>query len=561
MKLHPGLLAVFAALSATFPALLVGCKQPTVVMDWRSGADAASPNPERSGPSTGVPSPSSSPDAFVIPETQAPAVPCGGCGPGQSCRDQKCVDDCRSDRAVPCAAPKVCDFITGTCVAPAAGCVLTGNPVVCGGDEFPARCGPGARCEANQKCVPDGGCSRVVCDASNFCRGADCPQAGGGGVQTVTLDAIPDAQAGMQGGVKLGATVKADGLCGLSATFELHRDLELFVSAYNDTGIWRVPLNGMPTKYITETQPIGGVAADRTGTLYYTLQNAGAIRRVRPGPGANPTTEAFAMLPAGAYNLARMTFGPDGNLYAVAAKNVYRFAADGSITQTWMVPASTFLTGIVFDKDGAILVAQHWPTVWRLPPGGNAFATYVDATPTVPANTLVPWNEGMTLGPDGLVYVGIFPSGNLEGIVYRIDPPAKPTRLIGLAEMRRDVPETRYAGVHGVAFGNDGSLFFVNQNTSGATNEPLGQVLARRPSGKIELIARGLNFDWPRGFDGDIVVSQATTASTSAPVDMTGHAGSMLDAPTTPGTYGIRVLVTDPRSGAISEARGSVVVR
>ena len=166
----------------------------------------------------------------------------------------------------------------------------------------------------------------------------------------------------------------------------------------------------------------------------------------------------------------------------------------------------------------------------------------------------------MTLGPDGLVYVGIFPSGNLDGIVYRIDPPARPTRLIGLAEMRRDVPETSYAGVHGVAFGNDGTLYFVNQNTSGSTNEPLGQVLARRPSGKIELIARGLNFDWPRGFDGDIVVSQATTASTSAPVDMTGRAQGTLDAPTTPGTYGIRVLVTDPRSGAISEARGSVQI-
>jgi hypothetical protein len=41
---------------------------------------------------------------------------------------------------------------------------------------------------------------------------------------------------------------------------------------------------------------------------------------------------------------------------------------------------------------------------------------------------------------------------------------------------------------------------------------------------------------------------------------MMGNARSTLDAPTTPGTYGIRVLVTDPRSGAISEARGSVRV-
>jgi hypothetical protein len=462
---------------------------------------------------------------------------------------------------VPCAAPKVCDFITGACVAAEASCVLTGNPVVCGSSEFPPRCGPGSRCDSGRECLPDSGCNKVVCDASNFCRGTDCPQVGGGGVQNVTLDPIADVPAGTRAGVSPRATVKAEGLCGLTATFELRRDLELFVSAYNDRGIWRVPLTGAPSKYIEETDPIGGVAADRNGTLYYTRQSVGAIRRVRAGGGATPVTEVFASMPLSSYQLARMTFGPDGNLYAVAAKSVYRFAADGTVAQTWTVVDSTFLTGIVFDKDGALLVGQHWPTVWRLPPGGTDFAMYVNAGPTVPPDTLVPWNEGMTLGPDGRVYVGIFPSGNLAGIVYRIDGPAMPRRLLGLAEIRRDVPETNFAGVHGVAFGNDGSLYFVNQNTSGSTNEPFGQVLALRPTGKIDLIARGLNFDWPRGYDGDIVVSQATMTSASAPVDPMGHAHGTLDAPATPGTYGVRVLVTDPKSGAISEARGTVVVR
>jgi sugar lactone lactonase YvrE len=538
-------------------AVVVGCNEPAVVATRPPVADAAAPvTPERE-PGAGAPSP----DAFVLPDSPPPAPPCGGCGPGQTCREPTCIDDCRSDRAVPCAAPRVCDFITGACVAPQAGCVLTGTAVACGGAEFPPRCGPGSRCAPDQGCLPDGGCRRVVCDASNFCRGADCPQMGGGGVQSVSLDPVPDATAGAAGGVKLRATVKADGLCGLTVTFELRRDLELFVSAYNDKGIWRVPLAGTPTRYVTEAQPIGGVAADRNGTLYYTVQNAGAIRRVAPGGGAMPATEAFATIPAGSFNLARMTFGPDGNLYAVAAKNVFRFAADGTVTQTWTVDGSTFLTGIVFDRDGSLLVAQHWPTVWRLAPGGAAFTAYLDASPAVPANTLVPWNEGMTLGPDGLVYVGIFPSGNLAGVIYRIDPPARVTRLLGLAEMRRDVPQTMFAGVHGVAFGNDGSLFFVNQNTSGATGEAFGQVLARRPSGKIDLVAGGLNFDWPRGYDGDIVVSQPTAASTSAPVDPAGVAQGTLDAPAAPGSYGIRVLVTDPRSGAISEARATVVVR
>jgi hypothetical protein len=472
------------------------------------------------------------------------------------------VDDCRPGNAVACAAPNTCDFISGRCVPPGAGCVLTGTPVLCGKGEFPPRCGPGSSCEAD-RCAPAAGCAHVVCDASNFCRGTDCPAMGtGGGVKTIMLAPIPEVTAGAAGGVMASATVTAEGLCGLSATFELRKDLELYVSAYNDKGIWRVPVDGggMPSHYITETMPIGGVTADRTGTLYYALQNSGVIRRVRPTAGT-PTAEMFAKVES--ISLARLTFGPDGLLYAVADKRVFRFAADGTVAQMWNIPLSTFLTGIAFDKDGALLAAQHWPMVWRLPPGGTAFAEYLDATPMVDV-TETPWNEGMALGPDGLIHVGVFPVGNQTGMIYVVEPMlpmARPRRLLGLTEMRRDVPETMFAGVHGIAFGGDGTLFFANQNTPTSTNQPVGQVLARRPSGKIELVAKGLNFDWPRGYDGDIVVSQATMQSVSAPIDMTGHTMGTLPAPTTPGTYGVRVLVTDPRTGAIAEARGTVQVR
>ena len=344
-------------------------------------------------------------------------------------------------------------------------------------------------------------------------------------------------------------------------TFELRKDLELYVSAYNDSGIWRVPFTGPPTRYVSENQPIGGVTADRTGALYYTLQDSGAIRRVMPNAAGAPVQQDFVAPTPALSGLARMTFGPDGLLYAVANKDVVRFSAAGAVTQTWTLPGSTFLTGIVFDREGGLLVAQHWPTVWRLAPGGMAFAARLDATPVVPPNTIGPWNEGMALGPDGTIFVGVFPTGNLDGVIYTIDAQARPQRLLGLAEMRRDVPATQFAGVHGLAFGVDGTLYFANQNTASSTRQPLGQVLALRPSGKIELIAAGLNFDWPRGYDGDIVVSQATVASISAPLDNAGRARGTLDAPSTPGIYGVRVLVTDPRTGAISEARGSVRVR
>jgi sugar lactone lactonase YvrE len=434
-------------------------------------------------------------------------------------------------------------------------------PVLCGRGEFPTQCGPGSRC-GNDGCVPDAGCARIVCDASNFCRGADCPAVGGGGVHGITLDPIADATAGTPKGVAVRATVTADGLCGLSVTFELRKEIQLYVSAYNDHRIWLVPFMGTPSLFVAESESIGGLTSDRSGTLYYTLQNTGVIRRVPITAGA-PMPETFGSVPAQAFlnRLARLTFGPDGLLYAVQEKKVYRFAPDGTVTQTWDLPDSTFLTGIVFDRDGSLLAAQHWPKVWRLSPGAAAFVTYLDATSTVPANTVDPWNEGMALGPDGLVYVGVFPTGNKEGIVYRVDAQRMPHRLIGLAEMARDVPAVQYAGVHGLAFGADGSLYFVNQNTSGATQEPRGQVLVQRTNGKIELVASGFNFDWPNGFDGDIVAAQGTVQSISALVDAMGHAAGALDAPAMPGNYGVRALVTDPRTGAISEARGTVRVR
>src|SRR5439155_639070 len=105
-----------------------------------------------------------------------------------------------------------CDFLSGRCVPPDQGCILTGLPVPCGSGEFPPRCGPGSRCDPVNGCVEDGGCKRVVCDASNFCRGADCPQIGGGGVHTVELGPLPEATAGAQNSVAAQATVTADGL-------------------------------------------------------------------------------------------------------------------------------------------------------------------------------------------------------------------------------------------------------------------------------------------------------------------------------------------------------------
>ena len=161
---------LFLALSAWTGLGLGACNPAQVVKT----SPARAPATRRPDAATGPAAPGSDAGFTLTTPDVAPAC-AASCQPGQSCQQGACVDDCRPEAAVACAAPTTCDFLTGRCVPPDAGCVLTGTPMVCGTGEFPPRCGPGSRCDATRGCVADKGCARVVCDAANFCRGADCP--------------------------------------------------------------------------------------------------------------------------------------------------------------------------------------------------------------------------------------------------------------------------------------------------------------------------------------------------------------------------------------------------
>ena len=276
----------------------------------------------------------------------------------------------------PCAAPSVCDFLGGRCVPPEARCVLTGTPAACGTSEFPPRCGPGSRCDARQGCVPEAGCRRVVCDASNFCRGADCPQLGGGGVQSLALEPIAEVAAGDRRRRRPARhrdrpTASAGSPSPSSCARTSSSTSAPTTTAASGACRWRA----RPVRFVSETQPIGGVTADRSGTLYYTLQDSGTIRRVPPtAAGAAAVTSPSDRCRRGTYGLARMTFGPDGQLYAVADRSVHRFAAGGAVDadldRSPRAPSSP--------ASSSIATARCWwastgPTLWRLPPGGAAF--------------------------------------------------------------------------------------------------------------------------------------------------------------------------------------------
>ncbi len=494
-------------------------------------------------------------DAPITMGDDAPGL-CGvPCPPGEACVSGTCEADCRLPSATPCEVPLLCGPTSGTCVMPGEECTPRGEFVPCGDGEFPPTCGPGARCEG-ARCVADTGCSDVVCNAVGVCVGIGCAGSGmGGEVRDVALDPIADASVGAT--VTASATVTGAALCGLTATFELRREISLVTTAYNDDTIWEIDLGtGARTAYATGLGSISGIANDARGQLYV-VSGACQVGRVAGAAGAR-TFERVGDAPAGC---SRMTIGPDGALYVAGGLSVNRIDLFAGTTGTFTtlttattLCGSSFLTGLAFDRGGALYLAEHWPNVYRVGVDGTE-SLFASAPLGALACGDVPWNEGLTFGPDDRLYVGVFPSNNQAGLVWSVaETGGTGTFLLGLSELRAAVPETTYAGIHGVTFGLDGSLYFTNQNTSGSTLEPRGQVFVREMSGAIRALASGLNFDWPRGYDGDLIVNTEIVSEATVPIDASGRATAMLTAPSEPGPFVVRVLVTDPTTGRILSA-------
>jgi hypothetical protein len=487
---------------------------------------------------------------------------CGACGracsgAGSACVEGMCTEDCRVSMSLPCATGTVCDYLTGRCLDPSMACILTGMATACGAGASAQQCGPGSRCNtAMGACEAATECRRVVCDATGLCRGADCTLAGGG-VTDLTLDPPTVGVAGASGGLRLGARVTAAGLCGLNVSFEVRRDGGFYVSAGNDMGIWRVTPGTPPRLYVNAMAQVSGVTADRAGSLYYVLTRAGAIRRVRE-VGGMPVDELYAMLPAApsGRGISRLTFGPDGQLYVANRNVIARVSATGTVTDVVTI-GSENITGLAFDNDGALVASAILPNVYRVAPGATTATLFYTVASINPGDF---FHEALVLGPDGALYGSSFPNNTQMGLIYRLDAMNVPRRFVGFAEMNADVPAVRYAGVHGMAFGADGTLYFINQNTNGNTREASGQLLARRPTGRVELIASGFNLDWTDGFDGDLVLTLVTANSATGAVRAGGAVGVTLDVPSAPGVYEVRALITDPRDGSIREARQTFTV-
>lgn len=493
------------------------------------------------------------------------------CGPGALCVRSMCVRDCRLPGAAACDMNTTCDVLTGACLDPSRACTIPGESVRCGSTEFPSLCGPGTTCDmATGRCNASAECARVVCDAAGNCRGVECRAAMMSTmVRGLSLESAMADDRGTRGGLRVRARVDATSLCGLNVTLELRRDDAFYLSAGNDQSIWRVELNGTRSRLLGSLGQVSGLAADYTGTLYYMLTRTGEVRRVvTPGGGMPVTSELFANTgaPASGRGVARITFGPDGLLYAANRSRIQRVERDRSVTTLATMTGlyQDTITGLTFDAEGALVFSEIFPRVFRLAPGAAMPSQWYTVNAITPASGTVTdfFHEALALGPDGLVYGTSFPNNPISGQLYQRRADGMLTTLVDRARMMASVPTTRYAGLHGLAFGACGDLYFVNQNTQGNTGQPLGQLLVRRAgTNEIALINEGFNLEWPDGFDGDLVVAQVTVDRATSGLTSEGLAQFALDVPTMPGCYQLRVLLTDPNTGAIREARGSVTVR
>lgn len=176
--------------------------------------------------------------------------------------------------------------------------------------------------------------------------------------------------------------------------------------------------------------PIDAASFDASTALdaYAAVDGGGtSCGTARPALGATSGTEGLV--------IAR-----DGTIYYSVSGGVARIAPDGTLDAAWLrVANGATIWGLALDASQTHLFIAHAS-------GGEVrVATGLSGTPTSTRLAVVAQPNGVTVGPDGLVYVSDF-AGDA---VLAIDPSSGATTTVTSADI---------AGADGVAFTDDGHL-------------------------------------------------------------------------------------------------------
>jgi hypothetical protein len=156
--------------------------------------------------------------------------------------------------------------------------------------------------------------------------------------------------------------------------------------------------------------------------------------------GTSPTCGTAMPSLTGTSGTEGLVIARDGTIYYSRSNGVGRIGTDGTNDATWLsIPGSATIWGLALDATNTHLFIGD-PTAGQL-----RVATGLDATPSQTPLAAIDQPNGVTVGPDGAVYVSDF--GNDS--VLRVD---------ASSGAMTTVTASAIAGADGVAFTDDGHL-------------------------------------------------------------------------------------------------------
>lgn len=230
------------------------------------------------------------------------------------------------------------------------------------------------------------------------------------------------------------------------------------------------------------------LTATKDGTVYVGGTGTGRIYRAKPG---EDTATAFTKAPT---NGPKGVFGvwadkANGNLWACfngSGKPDQRppsiiksfDMSTGKVKNQFPLGENTFCNDMVTARDGTLFVAETTGgKILRLGAGGYELSEFA-------ADPQLAGVDGITLGPDGNLYVNSFTTGK----VFRVE--VKPDTTVGtITEIQLSQPLN---APDGMRFGTDGKLY-VAENKGGQ----IDQITLDGDKGTVKVLKTG--FDTPTG--------------------------------------------------------------
>jgi sugar lactone lactonase YvrE len=229
-----------------------------------------------------------------------------------------------------------------------------------------------------------------------------------------------------------------------------------------------------------------GIAIDKIGNMYVSIQSKGEVWRIRPD---GEETLLLSIPTANAFGLA---VDARGNVYATyafgTAQGVYNITKHGSSYRISGTENIRWANALAFDERGNLYVTDTWNgAIWRVTPGGSAQlwiqhtllygldsgAGKVDGYPPIGANGIQYWRGGLYVANTEkglLVYVPILKHGDA----------GTPRVIAG------DIDKV--GGNEGKLYGLDGIALDVHGNVYGAS-VLLSQVVKIDPvNGEVQVI-------------------------------------------------------------------------